>query len=73
MPENDFSRLETRVMALVEEIKRLRANNRDLKKALAEVEQDKVQIDKERKEIRRKINSLLTLVESLEEDNGKND
>lgn len=73
MPENDFSRLETRVKALVEEIKLLRVNNRDLKKALAEVEQDKVRIDKERNEIRRKVNSLLALVESLEEENGKND
>jgi regulator of replication initiation timing len=73
MPENDFSRLETRVKALVEEIKLLRVNNRDLQKALAEVEQDKVRIDKERNEIRSKVNSLLALVESLEEDNGKND
>ena len=73
MPENDFSRLEKRVMALVEEIKRLREDNRHMKTALAEVEKDKVQINKEREEIRRKVNSLLALVESLEDDNGKND
>lgn len=68
MPENDFSRLEKRVKALVSELKRLRGENRDMRRLLDDTEQERNLITQEREDIRRKVNGLLELVESLEEE-----
>jgi len=68
VPENDFSRLEKRVKALVSELKRLRGENRDMRRLLDDTEQERNLITQEREDIRRKVNGLLELVESLEEE-----
>jgi regulator of replication initiation timing len=71
--EAGFSQLEKRIRGMVEELQRLRAENRQMQTMLAEIEQEKAKINQEREDVRRKINSLLALVESLEKENGKND
>ncbi|MDY0298011.1 MAG: hypothetical protein RB296_11905 [Acidobacteriota bacterium] len=73
MSEAGFSQLEKRIRGMVEELQRLRAENRQMQTMLAEIEQEKAKINQEREDVRRKINSLLALVESLEKENGKND
>lgn len=73
MSEAGFSQLEKRIRSMVEELQHLRAENRQMQTMLAEIEQEKAKINQEREDVRRKINSLLALVESLEKENGKND
>jgi len=71
--DNDFSRLEKRVKDVVAELKALRIENRRLQNVMAGIEQERAQIREEKEEIRRKVNNLLTMVDSLEKENDEND
>lgn len=73
MTDNDFSRLEKRVKDVVAELKALRIENRRLQNVMAGIEQERAQIREEKEEIRRKVNNLLTMVDSLEKENDEND
>jgi regulator of replication initiation timing len=63
----EFDKLEEKINRLIASMKALRDENQKLKKELQEVKHDSSQRDGEKVEIRKKIASLIDLVDSLGE------
>jgi len=62
----EFSSLEARVTGLVNEMKRLRRENLDLKTKLEKIRTEKNLDRKEKEDIRSKVQALIQLVDTLE-------
>ena len=63
----EFDKLEEKITRLITGMKALRDENQKLKKELQEIKHDSSQRDSEKSEIRKKIASLIDLVDSLGE------
>ena len=63
----EFDKLEEKINRLIAGMKALRDENQKLKKELQEIKHDSSQRDGEKSEIRKKIASLIDLVDSLGE------
>jgi len=63
----EFDKLEEKITRLITGMKALRDENQKLKKDLQEIKHDSSQRDSEKSEIRKKIASLIDLVDSLGE------
>ena len=67
MSFKEFDKLEEKITRLITGMKALRDENQKLKKELQEIKHDSSQRDSEKSEIRKKIASLIDLVDSLGE------
>ncbi|MBE0664863.1 MAG: cell division protein ZapB [Acidobacteria bacterium] len=67
MSFKEFDKLEEKINRLIAGLKALRDENQKLKKELQGVKQDSSQRDSEKSEIRKKIASLIDLVDSIGE------
>ncbi len=67
MSFKEFDKLEEKINRLIAGLKALRDENQKLKKELQGVRQDSSQRDSEKSEIRKKIASLIDLVDSIGE------
>ena len=63
----EFDKLEEKITRLITGMKALRDENQKLKKELQEIKHDSSQRDSEKNEVRKKIASLIDLVDSLGE------
>lgn len=63
----EFDKLEEKINRLVTSMKALREENQKLKKEMQEIKHDTSQRDSEKNEVRKKIASLIDLVDSLGE------
>jgi septal ring factor EnvC (AmiA/AmiB activator) len=63
----EFDKLEEKINRLINAMKALREENQKLKKELQEIKHDSSQREGEKGEIRKKIASLIDLVDSLGE------
>lgn len=63
----EFDKLEEKINRLIAALKALRDENQKLKKELQEIKHDSSQRDSEKSEIRKKIASLIDLVDSIGE------
>ncbi len=63
----EFDKLEEKINRLIAGMKALRDENQKLKKELQEIKHDSSQRDSEKSEIRKKIASLIDLVDSIGE------
>jgi len=63
----EFDKLEEKINRLISGMKALRDENQKLKKELQEIKHDSSQRDSEKSEVRKKIASLIELVDSLGE------
>jgi regulator of replication initiation timing len=63
----EFDKLEEKINRLITGMKALRDENQKLKKELQEIKHDSSQRDNEKSEIRKKIASLIDLVDSIGE------
>ncbi|MEI6614213.1 MAG: hypothetical protein WCL37_04890 [Chrysiogenales bacterium] len=63
----DFDKLEEKISRLVNNLKTLREENQKMKKELQTIKQDSSQRDGEKSEIKKKIATLIQLVDSIEE------
>ena len=67
MSFKEFDKLEEKINRLISGMKALRDENQKLKKELQESKHDTSQRDSEKSEIRKKITSLIDLVDSIGE------
>ena len=67
MSFKEFDKLEEKINRLITGMKALRDENQKLKKELQEFKHDSSQRDSEKNEVRKKIASLIDLVDSLGE------
>jgi len=67
MSFKEFDKLEEKINRLISGMKALRDENQKLKKELQEIKHDSSQRDSEKNEVRKKIASLIDLVDSLGE------
>jgi FtsZ-binding cell division protein ZapB len=67
MSFKEFDKLEEKINRLISGMKALRDENQKLKKELQEIKHDSTQRDSEKNEVRKKIASLIDLVDSLGE------
>jgi len=67
MSFKEFDKLEEKINRLIAGMKTLRDENQKLKKELQEIKHDSSQRDGEKSEIRKKIASLIDLVDSIGE------
>jgi len=67
MSFKEFDKLEEKINRLIAGLKALRDENQKLKKELQEIKRDSSQRDGEKSEIRKKIASLIDLVDSIGE------
>jgi FtsZ-binding cell division protein ZapB len=67
MSFKEFDKLEEKINRLISGMKALRDENQKLKKELQEIKRDSSQRDNEKSEVRKKIASLIDLVDSLGE------
>jgi regulator of replication initiation timing len=67
MSFKEFDKLEEKINRLISGMKALRDENQKLKKELQEIKHDSTQRDSEKSEVRKKIASLIDLVDSLGE------
>jgi regulator of replication initiation timing len=67
MSFKEFDKLEEKINRLITGMKALRDENQKLKKELQEIKHDSSQRDSEKSEVRKKIASLIDLVDSLGE------
>jgi FtsZ-binding cell division protein ZapB len=67
MSFKEFDKLEEKINRLIAGMKALRDENQKLKKELQEIKHDSSQRDGEKSEIRKKIASLIDLVDSIGE------
>ncbi|MCJ7526336.1 MAG: cell division protein ZapB [Candidatus Aminicenantes bacterium] len=67
MSFKEFDKLEEKINRLIAGLKALRDENQKLKKELQGIKQDSSQRDSEKSEIRKKIASLIDLVDSIGE------
>jgi chromosome segregation ATPase len=67
MSFKEFDKLEEKINRLIAGLKALRDENQKLKKELHEIKHDSSQRDSEKNEIRKKIASLIDLVDSIGE------
>jgi FtsZ-binding cell division protein ZapB len=67
MSFKEFDKLEEKINRLISGMKALRDENQKLKKELQEIKHDSSQRDNEKSEVRKKIASLIDLVDSLGE------
>jgi FtsZ-binding cell division protein ZapB len=67
MSFKEFDKLEEKINRLITGLKALREENQKLKKELQEIKHDSSQRDGEKSEIRKKIASLIDLVDSIGE------
>ena len=67
MSFKEFDKLEEKINRLISGMKALRDENQKLKKELQEIKHDSSQRDSEKSEVRKKIASLIDLVDSLGE------
>jgi len=67
MSFKEFDKLEEKINRLIAGLKALRDENQKLKKELQEIKHDSSQRDSEKSEIRKKIASLIDLVDSIGE------
>lgn len=67
MSFKEFDKLEEKINRLIAGMKALRDENQKLKKELQEIKHDSSQRDSEKNEVRKKIASLIDLVDSLGE------
>jgi FtsZ-binding cell division protein ZapB len=67
MSFKEFDKLEEKINRLIAGLKALREENQKLKKELQEIKHDSSQRDGEKSEIRKKIASLIDLVDSIGE------
>ncbi len=65
MSIKEFDKLEEKITRLITGMKALRDENQKLKKELQEIKHDSSQRDSEKSEIRKKIASLIDLVDSI--------
>jgi len=65
MSFKEFDKLEEKINRLIAALKTLREENQKLKKELQEIKHDSSQRDSEKSEIRKKITSLIDLVDSI--------
>lgn len=72
MSMKEFDKLEEKIVALVKSLKSLKEENVKLRKELSGFQDNLSQKDVERSEIKKKITSLLSLVDSIVE-NGQRD
>jgi regulator of replication initiation timing len=72
MSMKEFDKLEEKIVALVKSLKSIKEENAKLRKELAGFQDNLSQKDVERSEIKKKIASLLSLVDSIVE-NGQRD
>lgn len=72
MSMKEFDKLEEKIVALVKSLKSIKEENTKLRKELAGFQDNLSQKDVERSEIKKKISSLLSLVDSIVE-NGQRD
>jgi predicted RNase H-like nuclease (RuvC/YqgF family) len=72
MSMKEFDKLEEKIVALVKSLKALKEENAKLHKELQGFQDNLSQKDVERSEIKKKISSLLSLVDSIAE-NGQRD
>ncbi len=63
----EFDKLEEKINRLITGMRALREENQKLKKELQEIKHDTSQRDSEKNEVRKKIASLIDLVDSLGE------
>jgi FtsZ-binding cell division protein ZapB len=66
MDIDEFNKLEEKVNNLVNSLKLLKNENKKMKHELAELKKGASQLDTERDEIRKKITSLIELIDSIE-------
>lgn len=67
MSFKEFDKLEEKINRLISGMKALRDENQKLKKELQEIKHDSSQREGEKSEVRKKIASLIELVDSLGE------
>jgi FtsZ-binding cell division protein ZapB len=67
MSFKEFDKLEEKITRLIAGMKALRDENQKLKKELQEIKRDSSQREGEKSEIRKKIASLIDLVDSIGE------
>jgi regulator of replication initiation timing len=67
MSFKEFDKLEEKINRLISGMKALRDENQKLKKELQEIKHDSSQRDSEKSEVRKKIASLIDLVDSFGE------
>jgi len=67
MSFKEFDKLEEKINRLISGMKALRDENQKLKKELQEIKHDSSQREGEKSEVRKKIASLIDLVDSLGE------
>lgn len=72
MSMKEFDKLEEKIVALVKSLKSIKEENAKLRKELSGFQDNLSQKDVERSEIKKKISSLLSLVDSIVE-NGQRD
>ena len=65
MSIKEFDKLEEKITRLIAGMKALKDENQKLKKELQEIKHDSSQRDSEKSEIRKKIASLIDLVDSI--------
>ena len=66
MDIDEFNKLEEKVSNLVNSLKLLKNENKKMKHELAELKKGASQLDTERDEIRKKVTSLIELIDSIE-------
>lgn len=66
MDIDEFNKLEEKVNNLVNSLKLLKNENKKMKHELAELKKGASQLDTERDEIRKKVTSLIELIDSIE-------
>ena len=62
----EFNKLEEKITNLVKNLKTLKDENNKLKSQLTQFKQGATELDKERAEIKTKVQSLIDMIDSLE-------
>ncbi len=66
MELDEFNKLEEKVIYLVENLKHLKAENENLKEELGKLKKESSLKNEERSEIKKKVTTLIQLIDSLE-------
>ena len=66
MDMEEFNKLEEKITNLVKNLKTLKDENSKLKSQLTQFKQGATELDKERTEIKTKVQSLIDMIDSLE-------
>ncbi len=67
MDINEFGKLENKIKNIVSNYMQLKEENQKLKQELESIKRNKAENDKERNEIKKKIKSLIDIIDSIEQ------